>query len=41
MGREGWALVALDCALETTAPAGEALPNVLATFAPFERRLIA
>jgi DNA invertase Pin-like site-specific DNA recombinase len=37
---QGWALVALDCALDTTTPAGEAMANVLATFAQFERRLI-
>ena len=36
--RQGWALVALDCP-ETT-PAGEAIANVLATFAPCERRSI-
>jgi DNA invertase Pin-like site-specific DNA recombinase len=30
--REGWALVALDCAVDTTTPAGEAMANVLATF---------
>ena len=38
--RESWALVALDCAVDTTTPAGEAMANVLATFAQFERRLI-
>ena len=38
--KQGWALVALDCADETTTPAGEARANVLASFAPFERRLI-
>jgi DNA invertase Pin-like site-specific DNA recombinase len=38
--REGWALVALDCAVDTTTPAGEAMAHVLATFAQFERRLI-
>jgi DNA invertase Pin-like site-specific DNA recombinase len=38
--RHGWALVALDCAVDTTTPAGEAMANVLATFAHFERRLI-
>jgi DNA invertase Pin-like site-specific DNA recombinase len=38
--KQGWALVALDCALETTTAAGEARANVLASFAPFERRLI-
>src|SRR5437763_3530405 len=35
-----WAIVALDCAVDTTTPAGEAMANVLATFAQFERRLI-
>ena len=38
--KEGWALVALDCAVDTTTPAGEAMAHVLATFAQFERRLI-
>lgn len=38
--RQEWALVALDCAVDTTTPAGEAMANVLATFAQFERRLI-
>lgn len=38
--KEGWALVALDCAVDTTTPAGEAMANILATFAQFERRLI-
>jgi DNA invertase Pin-like site-specific DNA recombinase len=38
--KQGWALVALDCALDTTGPAEEQLASVLATFAPFERRLI-
>jgi DNA invertase Pin-like site-specific DNA recombinase len=37
---QGWALVALDCAVDTTTAAGEAMANVLATFAQFERRLI-
>jgi hypothetical protein len=36
----GWALAALDCALDTTTPAREATATLLATFAPFERRLI-
>ena len=35
---QGWALVALDCAPQPTRPAAD--PNLLATFAPFERRLI-
>ena len=39
--RQGWALLALDCTLETTTPAGpEPVANLLATFAQFERRLI-
>lgn len=38
--REEWAIVALDCAVDTTTPAGEAMAHVLATFAQFERRLI-
>ncbi len=38
--KQGWALVALDCAVDTTTPAGEAMANLLATFAQFERRLI-
>jgi DNA invertase Pin-like site-specific DNA recombinase len=38
--QQGWALVALACALETTTPAGEQLATLLAAFAPFERRLI-
>lgn len=37
--KESWALVALDC-VDTTTPQGEAMANVLATFAQFERRLI-
>src|SRR3954470_18534905 len=39
--KQGWALVALDCAVDTSTPAGEAMANMLATFAQFERRLIA
>ncbi|MGZ3640375.1 MAG: recombinase family protein [Ktedonobacterales bacterium] len=38
--RQGWGLIALDCAVDTTTPAGEAMAIVLATFAQFERRLI-
>lgn len=38
--REDWAVVALDLGVDTTMPAGEAMANVLATFAQFERRLI-
>lgn len=38
--KERWGLIALDCVVDTTTPAGEAMANVLATFAQFERRLI-
>jgi len=38
--KQGWALVALDCALDTTTPAGKQVATLLASFAPFERRLI-
>jgi DNA invertase Pin-like site-specific DNA recombinase len=38
--RQSWALVALDCAADTSTPGGEAMANVVATFAQFERRLI-
>src|SRR5213079_2780529 len=38
--RESWALVALDVAVDSSTPAGEAMANMLATFAQFERRLI-
>jgi DNA invertase Pin-like site-specific DNA recombinase len=38
--KEHWALVALDLGVDTTTPAGEAMANVMATFAQFERRLI-
>jgi DNA invertase Pin-like site-specific DNA recombinase len=38
--KQGFALVALDCALAPRTPAGEALVNVLCSFAPCERRLI-
>ncbi len=38
--KQGWALVALDCALAPIRPAGEATAKVLATFAQFERGLI-
>jgi len=39
--KQNWALVALDCAVDTSTPTGEAMANMLATFAQFERRLIA
>jgi DNA invertase Pin-like site-specific DNA recombinase len=38
--KQSWALVALDVAVDTSTPAGEAMANVMATFAQFERRLI-
>jgi DNA invertase Pin-like site-specific DNA recombinase len=38
--KQGWALVALDCALQPKAPAEEQRANILATFAPCERGLI-
>jgi DNA invertase Pin-like site-specific DNA recombinase len=38
--RESWGVVALDVNVDTSTPAGEAMANVLATFAQFERRLI-
>ena len=38
--KQGWGLIALDCAVDTTTPAGEAMAHMLATFAQFERRLI-
>jgi DNA invertase Pin-like site-specific DNA recombinase len=38
--KQHWALVALDMNVDTTTAAGEAMANVLATFAQFERRLI-
>lgn len=38
--RKGWALVALDLGVDTSTPSGEAMANVLATFAQLERRLI-
>jgi DNA invertase Pin-like site-specific DNA recombinase len=38
--REGWALIVLDMDVDTSTPVGEAMANVFATFAQFERRLI-
>jgi DNA invertase Pin-like site-specific DNA recombinase len=38
--KQSWALVALDCAVDTSTPTEEAMANMLATFAQFERRLI-
>ena len=38
--RKRWSLVALDLGVDTTTPAGEAMANMMATFAQFERRVI-
>lgn len=38
--KQAWAVIALDVQVDTTTPAGEAMVNMLATFAQFERRLI-
>lgn len=38
--RNGWAVVAVDLAIDTSTAQGELMANVLATFAQFERRLI-
>ncbi len=38
--RGGWALVACDLGVDTSTPAGEAMANVMATFAQLERRMI-
>ena len=38
--KQGWALVALDCTLETTGPAGQPGATLLASFTPCERSLI-
>jgi DNA invertase Pin-like site-specific DNA recombinase len=38
--KQSWARVALDCAVDTSTPAGEAMAHVLATFGQFERPLI-
>jgi DNA invertase Pin-like site-specific DNA recombinase len=38
--KQGWALVALDCALQSTGPAGEQTATVLATLAPCERGVL-
>ncbi len=37
--RQGWALLALDAAVDTSTAAGEAMAHVVATFAQMERRL--
>jgi DNA invertase Pin-like site-specific DNA recombinase len=38
--RKGWNLVVLDLGLDLSTPTGEAMANMLATFAQLERRLI-
>ena len=38
--RQNWALIMLDVQVDTTTASGEAMANMLATFAQFERRLI-
>jgi DNA invertase Pin-like site-specific DNA recombinase len=39
--KENWGVIALDCSVDTTTPAGEAMAHVMATFAQYERRVIA
>ncbi len=39
--RQGWQIVALDLGVDTTTPAGQMLANVMASFAQYERQLIA
>jgi DNA invertase Pin-like site-specific DNA recombinase len=38
--REHWAVVLLDLQVDTASPSGEAMANVMGTFAQFERRMI-
>ena len=38
--REGWQLVVLDLAIDTTIPSGALMANVMAAFAEYERQLI-
>src|SRR5262245_39701925 len=38
--KQSWALVALDCNVDTSTPTGEAMASMVATFAQLERRLI-
>jgi DNA invertase Pin-like site-specific DNA recombinase len=38
--RQGWELVVLDLALDTTTPSGQLMANVMASFAEYERQLI-
>lgn len=39
-GSEGWQVIALDLGMDMTSPTGEAIANVVASFAQLERRLI-
>jgi DNA invertase Pin-like site-specific DNA recombinase len=39
--KQGWALIALDCPVDPSTPAGEAMVSVMATFSQLERRLLA
>jgi DNA invertase Pin-like site-specific DNA recombinase len=39
--KEGWRLVVLDLAIDTTTASGALMANVMASFAEYERRLIA
>lgn len=38
--REGWALVSLDLGIDTSTPTGEAMANVMLSFARLEKRMI-
>jgi DNA invertase Pin-like site-specific DNA recombinase len=38
--RQGWQLVVLDLAIDTTTPSGSLMANVMASFAEYERQLI-
>ena len=38
--KQKWALVALDCQVDTSTPSGEAMAHVMAVFSHLERRLI-
>ena len=39
--REGWKLVVLDMAVDTTTPSGQLMASVMASFAEYERRVVA
>lgn len=38
--REGWEIVVLDLAIDTTAPSGQLMASVMASFAEYERQII-